>query len=112
MRLYIDDCCYCHQRIYLNITAFTRTELANKIGYSFEVECPVCHNRAIYSVDRVFAESGQSSVPGGAILGGLIGLIAGPEGALLGGLIGSAVGANADEEDKKRAQRFNSGANI
>lgn len=110
MRLYIEDCIYCHQRIYLNVTASTRVELANRIGYYFEVECPFCHHHQSYSVDRVFAESGQSNVPGVAILGGLIGLIAGPEGALLGGLIGSAIGAKADNEDRGRVQHFNSGA--
>ncbi len=109
MRIYIEECHYCHRRIYLNVFASTRTELANKIGYSFQVQCPLCGNYSVYTVDNVFAEMGQSSVPGGAILGGLIGLVGGPLGALIGGAIGSTLGANADEDEKRRVLRFNQG---
>lgn len=109
MRLYIEECHCCHQRIYLNVIASNRSELANNIGYSFGVECPLCRNYSIYTVDRVFAEIGQSAVPGGAVLGGLLGLVGGPLGALIGGTIGSALGANADEDERRRVQQFNQG---
>lgn len=109
MRLYIEDCHYCHQRIYLNVNAFTRQELANKIGYSFGIECPICHNHSIYTVDNVFAEMGQSSFAGGAMLGGLIGLVGGPLGALIGGAIGGTLGAGADEDERRHILQFNQG---
>jgi len=109
MRLYIKKCHYCHRRIYLNITASTRSELAKKIGRCFEVECPHCHRTSEYCVDEVYAEMGQSSVPAGVILGGLVGLLGGPLGVLIGGAIGSVIGAGVDEEEKRRVQRFNWG---
>lgn len=99
----------CGRRIYLNIVAPTRDNLARKIEYDFEIRCPHCGNYSVYTVNDVFAEAEASSVPGGAIVGGLIGLIGGPLGVLVGGALGGAVGANADEQERSDVRRFNRG---
>lgn len=107
MRLYV-RCGHCGHRTYLNIVVDTRIELETRIGSRyFTMSCSHCGISETYSVNDVFAEVGQSSLPAGAILGGLIGLIGGPMGALVGGTVGSIVGASADEEEKKRVRRFN-----
>ncbi|VUT27698.1 MAG: hypothetical protein SYNGOMJ08_00248 [Candidatus Syntrophoarchaeum sp. GoM_oil] len=107
MRLYV-RCGHCGHRIYLNIVVGTRGELETHIGSRyFTISCSHCGINKTYSVHDVFAEVGQSSLPAGAILGGLIGLVGGPIGTLLGGTVGSILGASADEEEKKRVRRFN-----
>ena len=85
MRLFIRRCNHCGRRIYLSIIASSREQLADRITYSFEIQCPHCRNYSYHTVEDVFAEIGASSVPPGAILGGLIGLVGGPLGALIGG---------------------------
>ena len=107
MRLYVEQCNNCNRRIYLNITALDRSQLANRIGYSFEIQCPHCRNYSYHTVDEVLAEPGPSATPAGAILGGLIGLIGGPLGMLIGGGLGTLWGANADEEERRKVNRFN-----
>ncbi len=93
----------------MNIVAPTRDNLARRIGHDFEIRCPHCRNYSAHTVNDVFAEAGDSSVLGGAIVGGLIGLIGGPLGVLAGGALGGAVGANADEQERSRVRIFNKG---
>lgn len=108
MRLYIRECNHCKRRIYLSIIAPTRERLAGRIGYSFEIECPYCRKKFSYHrISEVFAEQGPPATPAGALLGGLIGLIGGPSGMIIGGTLGTLWGANADEEERKKVNRFN-----
>ena len=109
MRLFIRRCNHCGRRIYLSIIASSREQLADRITYSFEIQCPHCRNYSYHTVEDVFAEIGASSVPPGAILGGLIGLVGGPLGALIGGALGAGAGAGADNTDRERVRRFNRG---
>ncbi len=107
MRLFIRGCNHCRRRIYLGIIAPTRNKLADRFGYSFEIVCPHCQNYSHHNINEVFAEQGPPATPAGAILGGLVGLIGGPLGMLIGGGLGTLWGANADEEERRRVNRFN-----
>lgn len=107
MRLFIRECNSCRKRIYLTVIAHSREQLAGRIGYEFKVRCPHCGNYSNYDVNDVFAEPGPPAAPAGAILGGLIGLIGGPFGMLAGGGLGTLWGARADDEERKRVNRFN-----
>lgn len=108
MKLYI-ICHHCRNKIYLNLVALSRQEVANSWGYTFNINCPYCSYASTYTVNEIFAEEGPSSAVGGAVLGGLIGLIGGPLGMLIGGAVGGLAGSNADEEERKRVGRFNNG---
>lgn len=107
MRLYVGKCRHCQERLYLPITALSRNQLAEEIGDSFNIECPHCKNLSSLEVNDVSADPSPSSTPAGAIVGGLVGLIGGPVGMLIGASLGTLWGADADEEDKKKAVRFN-----
>jgi hypothetical protein len=107
MRLYVGQCNHCQERIYLAITAPSRDQLSEKIGHSFEIECPHCHSLSSCEVTDISAEPGPSSTPAGAILGGAVGLIGGPLGMVVGATLGTFWGADADEGDKKKVIRFN-----
>ena len=109
MRLFIRGCNHCRNRIYLSIITQTRDQLANRIGYSFQILCPHCRNYSYYDVNEVFAEPGPPATPAGAILGGLVGLIGGPLGMLIGGGLGALWGASADDEEGRRVNTFNRG---
>lgn len=78
MRLYIQQCKFCNNRIYLNITASSRNHLAERVGYRFEIRCPYCAKYTSYTVNDVFTEQSVPATPAGAIIGGLVGLIGGP----------------------------------
>lgn len=105
MRLYV-NCKQDGQKIFLNLFAHTREEWRRKVGEYFLVECN-CGYKGTYSVNDVFAEEGVSSVPAGAVLGGLIGLLAGPLGMILGGTLGTLLGATTDENEKMKVRKFN-----
>lgn len=107
MRLFIRGCNNCQRPIYLNVVEPTRGQLANRIGYYFQVECPHCRGDVQHSVNDVFAEPDPPATPAGAIVGGVIGLIGGPIGMLIGGGLGTLWGANVDEEERRRVDRFN-----
>lgn len=104
MRLYVT---HCDRRIYLGISASDRYQLAESVGTRFRVQCPRCGGYYDYSVDEVVAEPESGAAPGGAILGGLIGLIGGPLGMLIGGGVGTLWGAKADQDEERKANRFN-----
>ena len=71
------------------------------------MNCPHCQFQGYYSVYNVFAESSSNNAPVGAIIGGLIGLLAGPEGALLGSIIGGGLGFGGDQNERNMVNRFN-----
>ena len=106
MQLYI-NCPHCRKKVILKSEAKTRSELAVQWGYSFNIDCPHCHLQSSHTVQDVLAESSSNNAPGGAILGGLIGLIIGPEGALIGSAIGGAIGYKSDADEKRMVQLFN-----
>ena len=113
MRLFIAPCKSCNRRIYLSIVAPTRDDLAIRIGgHAFEIQCPLCGRSGYYTVHNVFAEMGDSSAVGGAILGGVVGLLGGPLGVLVGGALGAAFGSNADEKERENVKRFNGGSGL
>lgn len=107
MRLFVKKCENCHQKIYLNVFARTRKKLRLEIGESFEVKCNHCDYIGTYWVDDVWAEEGPPSLPAGAVIGGLIGLLGGPLGLIFGGGVGALLGANADENENRMVRRFN-----
>ena len=107
MRLFIRSCNRCGKRINLSVIASNRGQLANRIGHSFEIQCPHCQDYSFHTVDEVFAEPNPPSTPAGAILGGLVGLIGGPPGMLIGGVLGTLWGVNVDEGEKRSVDRFN-----
>lgn len=107
MRLFIKKCKNCGQKIYLNVFAHTREELRRKIGDPFEVKCNHCGHIDTYWADGVYAEEGPPSLPAGAIIGGLIGLLGGPLGLIIGGGLGALLGANADENEGRMVRGFN-----
>lgn len=108
MRLYIPHCWRCQEKIYLDVYAETRSELREKVGSNFQVECDSCGNVARYSVSDVQAEKGANSTAAGTIIGGVIGgLAGGPAGALAGAFGGTVLGANSDEQEREKVNRFN-----
>lgn len=105
MRLYV-FCPRTNLRVYLSFTVETRSQ----IDETFTVRCP--HDREIHTYTRedVNAEPTLGASIGGAILGGLVGaVLAGPLGAILGGGAGLLAGNNAEEEERRRVQRFSEG---
>ena len=91
------------QRIYLNMLASTRGELANLIGSSwFNLDGEQYH------VHHVVAESeNNNNTAAGAIVGGIIGLLGGPFGVLLGGALGGALGNEGDKSETQKVNYFN-----
>ncbi len=106
MKLFV-ICKSCSNKIYLKEKSKTRRTLANKIGEEFTITCPHCNNIDFYNVYDVFAEVETNNAAGGAIIGGLIGLIGGPIGALSGSTIGGILGYSSDENERKAVQKFN-----
>jgi hypothetical protein len=91
-----------NEKVYLNLIANSRYELAHKIGQpSFILK------GEIYVVDQVKAESDSSNAVGGLIIGGILGLMTGGIGAFVGGALGGAIGNSADNDDQKRVKAFN-----
>lgn len=100
MKLYIIN--QNNQKVYLNLTAPTRQELANQIGgYNFFL------GYNLYSVNQVWAENDSNSTATGAVVGGVIGALGGPVGILIGGLLGGLFGNSSDEQEAAQVRRFN-----
>ena len=104
MRLYVQDT-ETHQKVFLDQLARTRVELAQLIGGAwFSLQGKTYH------VNQVIAESGENNTATGAIVGGLIGLLAGPAGVILGGVIGGTLGKSSDNDDLSSVRKFNQSA--
>lgn len=99
MRLFV--CNQNNQKVYLDVTARNRKELASKIGFSFMVL------REYYNVNNVFAEASSNDTAAGALIGGLIGLLGGGIGVLLGGVAGGLAGNTKDDQEKRLVYHFN-----
>jgi hypothetical protein len=87
---------------YLNIPASNRRELAQRIGGAW-----FTFNRNQYHVHQVVAESDSNNLTSGAIIGGIIGLLAGPFGILVGGTLGGALGNEGDKTENEKVNYFN-----
>lgn len=101
MRLYVSNSQ--GQKIYLNVTASTRAELARTIGNAWFW----LHNE-MYHVNNVKAESNTSGTASGAAIGGLVGLLGGPIGLIVGGVLGGALGNETDKSESQKVNVFNS----
>jgi hypothetical protein len=89
------------RKIYLNVLASDRNELANIIGSpKFIVKGEKYH------VNEVFAEP-ENNTAAGALIGGLVGVLGGPIGVLLGGTLGGIIGNNSDKKEKTLVEKFN-----
>lgn len=101
MKLYVQDK-ISGEKTYLKQNASSRQELLRKIGTQrFKI------GGKIYSVEDVKAES-NDNIASAMAAGGVIGVIGGVPGVVLGGIIGALLGKNTDEEDRKKANFFNS----
>ncbi len=108
MNLFIPHCNICRNRISLGFVANTRNDLRARFGGNlFYCTCGTCNNKLIYNVTDVKAETDSNSTPGGAILGGAVGLLGGPLGAILGAIVGGAIGGANDSEDLRKVNIFN-----
>ena len=76
------------------------------IPYYFTIFCQDCKIDQNFSSNDVQIEADTNSAAGGAVVGGLIGVLGGPLGILIGGTIGRLFGANADSEEQNRIRRF------
>lgn len=102
MRLYV-VCPNTRLRIYLANVVEYRSQLIPWFTLSCPHEYGVYHQ---YSRNDVIAEPELGSLAGGAVAGGLVGLLGGPIGIILGGMIGAALGASAEDEERIRVRRF------
>ena len=89
------------KKIILDVTASTRRQLANRIGYEFYI------GNNYYSVQQVFAEKSSNDTASGAVIGGLLGLLGGGVGVLIGGIAGGLIGGIRDDNENKMINRFN-----
>ena len=92
------------EKIYLNVQAATRFELVNLIGSPWFTA-----NGQPYHVNDVDAEVDVNNTASGAIVGGLIGLMAGPLGIIAGGLIGGMLGNAGDKGENQKVINFKNG---
>lgn len=70
----------------LDISPETRQHLAQKIGFEFSVK------GEYYTIDNLNAESSSNDTAGGAVIGGLLGLLGGGTGVIVGGIAGGIIG--------------------
>lgn len=91
------------QKIYVSLAVEKRSEIPE----FFLLDCPHDGTTHEYRREDVMAEPTFGAPIGGTILGGLIGAIfGGPIGAIIGGGAGLALGSNAEQEERRKVQRF------
>lgn len=104
MKLYV-ICRITGEKVYLT---FSNPIIERRdISPSFTIICPKCNSQEFFTNRNVCAESDVADATSGAIIGGLVGLLAGPEGAIIGAGIGTLLGAKARETDLRAVRRFN-----
>lgn len=101
MRVYV-YCKNCGEKIYLDDIRDRRSHYPPVTTIS----CSSCDYTGSYSQSEIEAEVDGNSTAAGAIAGGVAGALAGPIGVAVGAGIGSMLGNNADQEDRKRVERF------
>lgn len=107
MKLYIEHCNSCQQKIPLGNIFVNRSQLRQAWGSHFNIECPTCHSINVYNEDNVNAETDSNAKVGSGIIGGLVGLLGGPLGFIIGAGIGAAIGSTSDSEDQQKVNYFN-----
>lgn len=90
-------------KVYLTVCVEYRSLLPPVL----QVKCPKDDVVMIFVRNQVMAEADGVATIGGAIIGGLIGILAGPIGILAGGVLGGLVGSGAEAQDKEAVRRFN-----
>lgn len=102
MRLYVERN---GEKIYLppEATTPTRRQFSLRIGGydSFK------YKGSTYAVREVRAEAEWTNPAGGALVGGIIGALAGPAGAIIGALVGGAAFGSPTEAEQAKVKRFN-----
>jgi len=93
------------ERVYLNFQADTRKQLAGLIGGRYFL---IEKDGIWYDVNDVVAEPDGKNTATGAIIGGLLGLVAGGAGAIVSASFGGIIGNVSDEQDKRKVEIFNS----
>jgi anti-sigma factor RsiW len=107
MRLYVDendaaDGKSTGSRIYIQMNAASRRELASAIGAEhFEA------NGKRYHVRDIKAEEESDNTALSAVVGALIGLMAGMPGVLAGTFLGGLYGSAKTQEERSQAENFN-----
>ncbi|GAB4181307.1 MAG: hypothetical protein Tsb002_01150 [Wenzhouxiangellaceae bacterium] len=100
MRLYVVNP-ETDEKIYLNVMARTRQELAKEIGSdTFTVK------KLQFDVNSVMAESSDNMAVSMAV-GGVVGLLAGFPGVALGSLVGALLGKQEKMTDEEKSEIFN-----
>jgi hypothetical protein len=85
----------------------SHVKVRSALPSSFYLTCPYGHTHG-YNPNEIFAETTEeNTVIGGALAGGLIGLLAGGAGAILGLLTGGLLGGKREMQDKEAVERFN-----
>lgn len=102
MQFYVID----DQEHKLYVTFPRPIENREDIPYYFEIFCQHCGVNKNFSRNDVIVEAESNFTAGGAVVGGLLGILGGPIGLVLGGAIGGLLGANADSEEQKRLRQF------
>ena len=105
-------CCKnCDYRFDVASNAKTRQDLA----HIFYLTCSYCHTTLQYTPIDVCAESSEINPAGGALIGGLVGLVgsaisavSGGIGVIVGALAGAAISNSSREKDEQAVRRFNS----
>ena len=100
MRLYVTDSN--NQKVYLNLNAGTRSELAQQVGGTY-----FSLLGRVYSIHDVRAEKSANNLLAGLLVGGSVGALGGPVGIIAGGLLGVAMGTKTDEVDAVKVIIFN-----
>jgi hypothetical protein len=99
MRLFVN---HKGRRLYLKSQASSRMQFSREIGsHWFSVD------GIHYSVNQVQAEPTPGSTVAGALLGGVVGLIAGPIGVISGATLGGIIGNKSDESEQIKVRNFN-----
>lgn len=100
MKLYVTN--RNNEKVFLNLTANTRQELATLVGGQiFRL------GDNIYNVNQVTAESDTNNTATGTIVGGVLGALGGPIGILVGGLLGGMLGNSSDDTENVKVNQFN-----
>jgi hypothetical protein len=103
MQLFVRCAHHRNHDIIVNSPARVRAQLP----YTFTLICPLDRRPDYYTNRQVQARTAPAGTVGGALLGGIIGILGGPVGVIIGGLAGGALGRGADQADANAVRTFN-----
>lgn len=108
MKLIIQHCKNCKNKIGLDFSASNRNMLRKKVsGDTFKIKCTTCERIYTYNVKNVKAVSTENGAATGGVVGALVGLIGGPVGVIIGGIIGASLGGSNDVQEQEKIDNFN-----